>query len=225
LILPDSECLSDSQLTAIRDFVSRGGLVALGQAGLYDEWLRPRATPGLGDLPPSQKPGHSFGEETHWHELTGPTMKHEFERGRAAYVPGVEFDGAMPAARPYFAITNPFWKNPKNAGQIISAARDPLPVRVTAPDYLVANFVRQPETRRWLIHLLNYDAVRTPSISGVTVTLTPTGPGKPTGVKLVSPDSPENQTLSTEIDSSGIHVRIPEVKTYTVVVVDWSGSH
>ena len=230
LILPDSECLSDSQPTAIRDFVSRGGgLVALGQAGLYDEWLRPRASPGLKDLLPSQKPGHSFGEESHWHEFTGPTVKHEFERGRAAYVPGVEFDGAMPAARPYFAITNPFWKNPKNAGQIISAvawaARDPLPVRVTAPDYLVANFVRQPETRRWLIHLLNYDAVRTPSISGVTVTLTPTGPGKPTGVKLVSPDSPENQTLSTEIDSSGIHVRIPEVKTYTVVVVDWSGSH
>src|ERR1035437_1345210 len=41
LILPDSECLSDQQLTTISRFVEAGGgLVATEQAGLYDQWRR-----------------------------------------------------------------------------------------------------------------------------------------------------------------------------------------
>jgi len=176
LILPDSECLSDSQLAAIRTFVSNGGgLVALGEAGLYDEWLRPRLAPGLKELLPSQEPAHGFGEETRWHEAGGPTVKHDFEQGKAAYIPGVEFDGPMPAARPYFGITNLFWKQPKNAGQIVDAvrwaARDALPVHITGPDYMAANLVSQPKDHRWLIHLVNYDAAHVPAIPSVDLTI------------------------------------------------------
>lgn len=41
LTLPDLLCLSDSQLVTIREsFENGGGLVASGQAGVYDEWRR-----------------------------------------------------------------------------------------------------------------------------------------------------------------------------------------
>src|SRR5205085_7668047 len=51
LILPESECLSDSQIAAIRLFVERGGgLVVIGRSGLYDQWRRLRIKPGLAGL-------------------------------------------------------------------------------------------------------------------------------------------------------------------------------
>jgi hypothetical protein len=225
LILPDSQCLSDTQLAAIRSFVNKGGgVVALGQAGLYDEWLRPRRVPGLSELLPSQKPGEAFGEEARWKGLTGETVRTEYGQGRAAYIPGAEFDGPLPAMPPYFEINNRFWKKPKNAQQIADAlrwtARDALPVRISGPDYLVANLVSQPGEKRWLLHLVNYNATRVPAISGVDVTLRAQGAGKPT-VTLVSPDESGQQTLTSQADSSGVHFRIPEVKTYSVVAVTW----
>ena len=43
LILPNSECLSDEQISLIRRYVDQGGgLVVTEQAGLYDEWRRVR---------------------------------------------------------------------------------------------------------------------------------------------------------------------------------------
>jgi beta-galactosidase GanA len=46
LVLPETECLSDAQLASIRSFVAGGGgLVATGQAGLYDQWRRVRVQP------------------------------------------------------------------------------------------------------------------------------------------------------------------------------------
>ena len=224
VILPDSECLSDAQLAAIHSFVkSGGGLVALGQAGLYDEWLRPRGPGGLHDLIPTQKQGESFGEEPRWSQLSGPTVRTEYGAGRAAYVPGVEFDGPMPAMPAYFEITNRFWKKPRNAEQIADAVRwavrDALPVRISGPDYLVANLVSQPAHKRSLLHLVNYNAKRVPAVSPVEVTLP--GPAKPTSITVVSPDSTEARNLAAKVDTSGVHFRIPEIATYSVVVVNW----
>src|ERR1017187_3638253 len=55
LVLPDSECLSDTQIEAIRGHVDRGGgLVAVGTSGLYDQWRRLRVTPGLTGLVDAQ---------------------------------------------------------------------------------------------------------------------------------------------------------------------------
>ena len=224
LILPDSECLSDSQLAGIRSFVKNGGgLVAIGQAGLYDEWLRPRRTPGLSDLVPSQKRGHAYGEEARWRQLAGPTARSEYGGGRAAYVPGVEFDGPLPAMPPYFAINNRFWKKPANAEQIADAvrwaARDALPACIGGPDYLVANLVAQPGNKRWLLHLVNYNARRVPVVSSVDVTL-PLAK-QPAGIRLLSPDASEARTLTAQSGVGGVHFKIPEIATYAVVVVDW----
>ena len=225
LILPDSQCLSDDQLAAIRKFVGHGGgLVAMGQAGLYDEWLRPRHVPGLSELLPGQKRGDTYGEETRWRAMTGPTARNEYGQGRAAYIPGAEFDGPLPAMPPYFAITNEFWKRPKNAGQIVEAvawaARDALPVHISGPDYLVANLVSQHDQKRSILHLVNYNAKRVPVVSAVDVTLATPGASNPSGT-LLSPDKAGAQTLTVHSDASGVHFQIPQVETYSVVVVSW----
>jgi hypothetical protein len=51
LILPDSNSLSDAEVTAIREFSARGGLViADGEPGVFDEHSRRRSSPALADL-------------------------------------------------------------------------------------------------------------------------------------------------------------------------------
>jgi hypothetical protein len=63
LVLPDSECLSDQQLSWIRRFVEDGGgLVAIGQAGLYDQWRRLRVKPGLSGMVDGQPTARDYEE-------------------------------------------------------------------------------------------------------------------------------------------------------------------
>jgi hypothetical protein len=225
LVLPDSQCLSDEQIAAIKTFVHHGGgLVALGASGEYDEWFRPRPRPGLADLLPSQSRGHAIGEEVHWRELSGPSVEQPYGQGRAVYVPGVQFDGQLPPFPPYFAIKNEFWKNPKNANQIVEAvnwaSRDSIPVQINGPDYLVANLVAQVDRHRSLLHLVNYDVKNVPAIRDVDVTVRTEGKGRAASVTVISPDR-QDQTLATRTDANGIHFRVPEIRTYLIVVVNW----
>jgi hypothetical protein len=226
LILPDSECLSDQQVAAIRAFVAQGGgLVATGSSGQYDEWLRPRRVPGLADLLPAQKPGHAYGEEAHWVASSGATTQKEYERGRAAYIPGLQFDGPLPEPRPYFEIDNRFWKNPKNAGQLLDAvrwaARDALPVEVVAPRSVVVNLVSQPEKRRSMLHMVNYDARQTKLLTKVAVKLRLPDGAKSAHASVVSTDAAGTTPLRIETDATGVRFTVPRLGTYAIVEVDW----
>ena len=226
LVLPESECLSDAQLAAVSAFVRKGGgLVALGDTGLYDEWLRVRPKPGLAELLPTQARGTKFGEVPKWEELSGPTVRTPYGQGRAAYVPGVEFDGPLPPKQPYFAQGNEYFKRPKNADQIVDAVRwaagAPLPVEIDGPPYLVANLVSQAAGHRWVLHLINFSAAKIPALSRVEVTLHAPGSAKPGKIAAVSPDGADFENLTAHQDSTGVHFSIPSVRTYSVVSVDW----
>ena len=51
LVLPNLAAMSETQCTAVRQFVDRGGnLIATGQTSLYNEWGEPRADFALSDL-------------------------------------------------------------------------------------------------------------------------------------------------------------------------------
>ncbi len=221
LVLPDSECLSDGQLATIKQFVAKGGgLVAIGDTGQYDEFLRRRRTPGLSDIVRmTTSGGRRRGLPA------GPTVRADYQTGRAAYIPAIEFDGPMPEMGSHFTIGNRFWKNPKNAAQIIEAVRwatrDRLPVTVRGPDYLVANLVTQAGRRRWLLHLVNYNAGNVPAISGVDVTMPAAESGTLSSITVLSPDAGEPEQLAAHKDASGVHFQIPEVRTYAVAVIEW----
>ncbi|MGA2986822.1 MAG: hypothetical protein ABSG32_23725, partial [Terriglobia bacterium] len=227
LILPDSECLSNEQLARIRTFVENGGgLVAIGQAGLYDEWRRLRAQPGLKGLAEGQPPAHDYEEEVEESVApSGSVQRNQAGKGRVVYIPGMEYDGPLPEAEAYFNISNRFWKRPKNWEQIIDAVRwaanDDPPLQVAGPDFLVANLVEQAARQRRLIHLVNYDAQNTRSISSVRVTCAvPNGKvAKDVSLYEVEGDSP--QALSFTPEPAGVSFTIPEMKIYAVIAVSW----
>jgi len=226
LVLPDSECLSDEQLARIRSFVERGGgLVAIGQAGIYDEWRRLRPEPGLKGLIDGQAPARDYEEEVQETAATGHSQRKTFGKGRVVYLPAVEFDGAMPEAEPYFNISNRFWRRPQNWEELIAAIRwaanADMPLEVSGPDFLVANLVEQDTRQRRLLHLVNYDAAKTPSISSLQCTVRVPGGNVAKEVTMYEVDTESPRQLSFTPGPSSAKFMIPEMKIYAIVAVSW----
>jgi hypothetical protein len=225
LVLPDSECLSDSQLESIRRYVeSGGGLVAIGQAGLYDDWRRLRVQPGLYPLVASQPPAKEYEETVERGALRGAAVRRDHGRGRVAYVPEIEFDGPLPEAEPYFNIGNRFWKRPRNWREIAEAirwaARDEMPVRIGGPSWLVANLVSQPAKNSMLLHLVNYDARSGKPVRGIDVAFRPTD--KPiAGARLFAPELDRPVSLKVKMQKPEIRLTVPEVKVYAILELSW----
>lgn len=227
LILPNSECLSDEQLSLIRRFVEEGGgVVVTEQTGLYDEWRRVRTKPGLNGLVEGQTSGSVYQENVK-SQLDNPSAptRNQAGAGRVVYIPAVQFDGTLPPAESYFAITNVFWKRPKNWKDIVDAVRwaaeDEIPVTLEGPEFLVANCTLQSREQRLLLHLVNYDAVTTPTISGPRVRVVLPQNKKARTATLYAPDLNDSQSLAMTSDGSGIGFTISEIRTYALIAVQW----
>ena len=225
LVLPETECLSDAQLEAIRKFVAAGGgLVATGQAGLYDQWRRLRVAPGLKGLIDSQPGARDYEEEVAPVAITGAPVHKEFEKGRVVYIPGVKFEGRLPEFGSFFRVDERFWKLPKNAQEITDgvrwAARDDVPVRVNGPAYLVSNLVEQPGKRRMMLHLVNYNAKKTGSLEPVEVICRLPSGQAAKEVRIYSPDVDGSRAIEMKSTASQVSFAVP-VKTYTVAVIQW----
>ena len=226
LVLPDSECLSDEQLARIRSFVERGGgLVAIGQAGLYDEWRRLRPVPGLKGLADGQAPARDYEEEVEETVAAGPAQRKTYRKGRVVYLPAVQFDGSLPDAEAYFNISNRFWKRPRNWEEITTAIRwaanVDLPLEVSGPDFLAANLVEQGARQRRLIHLVNYDARNTPAISSLRCTARVPSGKVVKDVKMYEVDTDSPRQLTFSPGPSSATFTIPEMKTYAIIAVAW----
>jgi hypothetical protein len=227
LILPNSECLSDEQIGLIRQFVDRGsGLIAIGQAGIYDQWRRVRTTPGLQGLVDSQGSGIDYQEQA------GPAMgvigaasRKQIGLGKVAYLPTVEFDGTLPPATPNFAITNQFWKRPKNWKQLFDliqwAAEDQIPLTIDGPDGVVANCTAQPSQRKMFIHLANYNSTQTATLHDIRVRVILPVNVKASSVILHAPRADEAWSVGFTSEGSGTSFTLPTLQTYALIAVQW----
>jgi hypothetical protein len=218
LVLPDSECLSDSQVDAVRSFVERGGgLVVVGTSGLYDQWRRLRVTPGLAGLVDEQPSAPAYEETVEQHSEEGLEQRKEVARGRVVYLPAFRFNGPLPAFGQYFDVGNRFWKSPANARQFLeglSWARSGEPsVHVEGPNHLIANAVEQASNHMTLVHLVNYSAHEGP-LENIKVTCRNPNSTRVASVRLYSPDLAEVQELKANATFS-----IPQVKTYVIAAV------
>jgi len=227
LILPDSECLSDQQLKQIRSFVAGGGgLVAMGQSGLYDQWRRLRVTPGLAGLVDGQMPAKAYEETVQETEITGAVSRKEVDRGRTVYIPELRFDGPLPPTEPFFKIGNRFWKAPKNANELVQAvewaSKDEIPASITGPDYLIANVATQSAHSRTMVHLVNYNSKNQQQVGAVDVHLKLPRAAKPKEVRLYSPDGSDGETLKWQAESGGVSFTVPGVQVYSFAVVEWA---
>jgi hypothetical protein len=227
LILPNTECLSDDQLSVIRAYVKRGGgLIVTEQTGLYDEWRRVRTKPGLSGLVQGQTGGTVYQENVKSQtDRPSPPIRTQSGAGRVVYIPAVQFDGTLPPPEPYFAITNIFWKRPRNWKDIVDAVRwaaeDEIPVTIEGPDFLVANYTLQNREQRLLLHLVNYDATATPTISGSRVRVVLPKNSKARSATLYEPDSNAPQSLTLSGVGTAAEFTVPELKTYALVAIQW----
>lgn len=227
LILPESQCLSDAQLAAIRRFVEAGGgLVATGMAGLYDHWRRLRVTPGLAGMVEGQRPARAYQEQVEREEDTGNPSRSQFGAGRVVYFPKVPFDGPLPETESYFTISSRhYWKAPANWREIVEAvrwaARGTVPLEVGGPEYLIANLTTHPTRRRSVVHLVNYGYRQRASIEKVAVKYRLPEGGRFREARVVSPDFPGSPTLIAKAAAGVVEFTLPELKVYSAVVLDW----
>ncbi|MHB1935801.1 MAG: hypothetical protein ACYCOR_04380 [Acidobacteriaceae bacterium] len=227
LILPNSECLSDDQLALVRRFVEAGGgLIATEQTGLYDGWRRLRIKPGLLGLVDNQPPAAAYQEEVRNAPVAaGPPSRKQVGRGRVVYFPGIEFDGPLPPPEPYFHIGPEFWKRPKNSKELIDAvswaAQSDLPLLVTGPDFLAANLVEQPDKRRRLVHLVNYNTKHVPSIENIEVSCVLPDGTSARAVRLYAVGSESFATLDFRMQGQNAAFTVPELNAYCMVSVAW----
>ncbi|HKT11960.1 MAG TPA: alpha-amylase family protein [Terriglobia bacterium] len=227
LILPDSECLSDSQIAKIRSFVEGGGgLIAAGMAGLYDEWRRLRVEPGLKGLVDGQQPAGAYEEEVGALQISsGLPLRKSVGKGRVVYFPGIPYDGPLPKMEEYFTIDNRFWKRPANweelIGEIRWAANSEMPVDISGPEFLAANLVGQPEKRREMLHLVNYNAKNIPSITGIDLVCRLPEGETAKSVRLYGLEYDAAVDLPFKIQRDAASFTVPEMKTYALVVIGW----
>ena len=223
LLLPDSECLSDEQIAAIRTYVEAGGgLIVTGRSGLYDEWRRQRVTPGLEGLVDWQVPA---GGEMAVRTPPASLLRKSFGQGRVAYIPKLEFDGLLPPAEPYFALGPKFWKRPANWQELVDAvdwaAHNDIALRIPGPDFLGANLVEQPGKRRRLVHLVNYNFAQVPLIENIEVKCSVPKGQTAHSVRLCAPGLDGFDTLAFRMQGSEAVFMAPKLNAYCVVTIEW----
>jgi len=226
LILPNVECLSDEQVQTIERYVAAGGgLVATEDSGLYDAWRRIRVEPGLTNLLKGQTQMHGSNSKNVALAAESQPQRRELGSGRTVYIPAIDFDGPLPPDQPYFTLGTEFWKRPKNWQELVNAifwaAGEKLPVSVVAPDFVAMNLLEQTAKRRHIIHLVNYDLERNPSVVNISIRCT-TPEGKPvTGVRFYAPDTDDGQRIDFRMEGSEAVFTAPRLHAYGVVTVNW----
>jgi hypothetical protein len=218
LVLADQECLDDAQMDRIRKFVADGGaMVATEYTSVFTNWRERRRDFGLKDLfhvsaPASGADGERFLE-------TGP-VRNEVGRGRVAYVPEIK-----PAIQKPFGarMTSEYWKLPVNWREVADAvrwaARDSFALSVNAPDSVVAEPMERRKEKELLLHLVNYNVARAPSVSNISVKLRVPKNTLVTKVTLLSPDRAGAPTLPHRLEAGVVTFTVPTLATYDLAVI------
>ncbi len=216
LALADQEALSHAECDAIRQFVRRGGgLVATEWTSLYTEHRDLRGDFELADL---------FGVHAPARQLAvggappafPPATRRSVGQGRVAYLSEVRPAIEKPPAGP---MSSRFWKLPLNADELASAIgwAGTAAVSVEAPSIVTVSFLAQPARDAFLLHLINYDAERTPEIRNVKVSTRLPGARKSRRARLYSPDAPEVAALPVSARNGRLEFALPQLETYAIV--------
>lgn len=225
LVLADQECLDDSQMNLIRQYVRQGGgLVATEQTSLYTAWRQRRPDFGLQDLFQVKTP-HYGGRRSEENELEIPPARSQVGRGRVSYVPAIK--PAIPKP-PVVRMTSEYWKLPLNWEDLVEqvrwAAGGRLSLEVGAPGTtaVVAEHAQQVGRNRRLIHLLNYDSARGSAVNNVKVEVELPRGAQARQVTLLTPDSEEAAVrASSDVENGRLRFTVPLLKVYTLAVVDF----
>jgi hypothetical protein len=181
--------------------------------------------PGLKGLIDGQLPAHGRNRRSAEAVITGQSQRKTVGRGRTVYIPTLEFDGTLPPDQPYFTLGPEFWKCPGNRRDLIDAiswaAGETLPVSVAAPDFVAMNLLEQTAKQRRIIHLVNYDTERNPSVASISIRCaTPVGKSAK-AVRFYAPDADDGKPIDFRVEGSDAVFTVPALQTYGVLTVSW----
>ena len=98
-------------------------------------------------------------------------------------------------------------------------ARGNIAVRISGPEYLVANLVSQSDRRRLMLHLLNYNARKAALNGAVEVVCHVPEPANE--VRLFSPDIEQPQVLEFKNGPAAVTFCVPPVRVYSIAAIGW----
>jgi hypothetical protein len=147
-------------------------------------------------------------------------VRRQVGQGRVAYIPEVKPSVAKPPAA---RMTSQYWKLPLNWRELVDAvqwaASGRLSLEVTAPTTVVTELVEQKEKDKMIVHLLNYNVAKNPSVGNIGVNLRIPEERKAVKVSLISPDEDGTSSLSYVRKNGGVSFTVPRLKTYSLAVV------
>lgn len=158
---------------------------------------------------------------------TGETAAYDQWRRRRAK-PGLAGTGVHIAVKPAMKkppaapMTSQYWKLPLNAAGIAAAVRKAAggaPLEVTGPPALIAEPLEQEG--RVLVHLLNYDDRRAPSLQNVEVAVRVPEGRKVKAVRVLSPDASAAVKPVPVMRGRMAAFTVPRIQTYSIAVVDF----
>jgi hypothetical protein len=220
LALADQECLNEDQMDLIRKFVSDGGaVVATEYTSLFSNWRERRPDFGLKDLFRVTAPewrGIRGGDQF---PASGP-VRNQVGRGRVVYIP--EIKPAIP--KPMGArMTSEYWKLPVNWKEIVESVRwaagGAFSLEMNAPPSVIAEPMRRAEGKELLLHLVNYDVARDPSVSNIEVSLRLPQNAQVENVTLLSPDRADTPSLAYKVHDGMVAFIVPRLATYDLALV------
>lgn len=224
LFLADQESLSDAQLRQIESFVRQGGgLVATGHSSLYTERRERRPDFGLKGCFGVSAPAWEGSQDEP--DVPGGPVQNRFGQGKVTYIPAIQ-PTTMKAAHVGPGRKLHYWNLAANNDQLRSAVLGTLngapSVRLTniSSPYVTAELLQQRTANRLVLHLLNYDHVRTAEMQDIAVEISmPSGKHAKT-MHSLSPDMPgAGRPLQWKGDRT-VSFRVPSLKIYTVVVIE-----
>jgi len=227
LVLADQEALGEEQMDQVRRFVrDGGGLVATGTTSLFTSERRRRRDFALKDLFGVKAPLWLAGPGPKPDRAPAlPTVRREHDRGRVVYVPDVIPSIQRPPSEP---MTSKYWKASKNAAALIDAvswaAGSKLSVESSADSRTVLELTTAKGEEALLLHLINYDAAKTPVLTGIDVHLRLPEGRSAERVEVLSPDRPASQSIPHKLlpptgAERRIQFAVPRLEVYDLVVV------
>jgi hypothetical protein len=221
LVLADQECLSDGEMVRIREGVAQGlGLVATELTSLYTPDRRVRRDFGLSDL--FKIPAPIMREWKPIPELPRleRPVRNVVGKGRVAYLPEVKPAISRPPDKP---MTSQYWMLPVNWAEMIDAVKwaagRPLSLEVQGPLTVTAELLRAPQAGGWVLHLINYDVARHPTVKDIHIRVDAQEIGKVREISLHSPDLNDVRSLPFTVSEGQVRFSVPMLETYSLVTI------
>ena len=82
------------------------------------------------------------------------------------------------------------------------------------------NAAVQPEKKRGMVHLVNYDA-RNSTIPPLDVTWRLPQGARAKTIRLYSPDAAAPRTLEAKPAAGAVSFTVPDIRVYSIAVVEW----